>query len=139
MISTCLVSLKDAGVFLDRSLSEPEASSELLPVDDVVVTAAAAAAAAEAWGAGDGFLLRFSRSLLTEAAAIPARSFLLPPRPTGSLTSGSGVPAGAKPLTPVSVLTGTELEAGREEASALFRSILAGPGLLRSDGGSNLI
>ena len=138
MISTCLVSLKDAGVFLDRSLSEPEASSELLPVDDVVVTAAAAAAA-EAWGAGDGFLLRFSRSLLTEAAAIPARSFLLPPRPTGSLTSGSGVPAGAKPLTPVSVLTGTELEAGREEASALFRSILAGPGLLRSDGGSNLI
>lgn len=136
MISTCLVSLKDAGVFLDRSLSEPEASSELLPVDDVVVTAAAAA---EAWGAGDGFLLRFSRSLLTEAAAIPARSFLLPPRPTGSLTSGSGVPAGAKPLTPVSVLTGTELEAGREEASALFRSILAGPGLLRSDGGSNLI
>ena len=170
-VVTCFVSLKELAVFLDLSLSEPEASSELLPVDEVVVVvvvvavavvavvaaaalpaevlvavAEAAVAPAEACGVGGGggggggggFLLRFSRSLPTEAAATPARSFRLPPRPTGSLISGSGVPADAKPLAAGSVLTGSE-ETGSVEAIALFRRIFPGPGLLRSDGGSSLI
>ena len=41
------VSLKDAAVFLERSLSDPDASSELLPVEEVVVAVVVAGMAAD--------------------------------------------------------------------------------------------